>query len=237
MPLGIVRDDPSLLERVLVSAGEFLMGREGVRENEEPVHRVWVSDFEMAVTPVTNAHYRRFLLASGEEPPPFFFDPDFEASDQPVVGVNFYQALSYCVWLSEETGLSIRLPTEAEREKASRGGLEGAQFPWGDDPEAGGHAVLKGPLARPERVRSTPPNGFGLFHMADTVHEWCLDAYVPDYYSVSPAIDPCASGGEKRSARGGSWRHAVVVTPCAARSCLPPSFHYADFGFRWVLTA
>jgi formylglycine-generating enzyme required for sulfatase activity len=71
--------------------------------------------------------------------------------------------------------------------------------------------------------------------MADTVHEWCLDAYVPDYYAISPPIDPCATEGERRSARGGSWRHAIVVTPCAARSCLPPSFHYADFGFRWIV--
>lgn len=211
------------------------MGRKGVRENEEPVHRVSVSDFEMAVTPVTNAHYRLYLRASGDGAPPFLDGSEFGAPDQPVVGVNFDQALRYCAWLSSETGLAIRLPTEAEREKAARGGLEGAVFPWGDDPEGGGHRTLKGPLARPERVRSTPANGYGLFHMADTVHEWCLDAYVPDYYSVSPEIDPCALEGEKRSARGGSWRHAIVVTPCAARSCLPPSFHYSDFGFRWVV--
>jgi formylglycine-generating enzyme required for sulfatase activity len=71
--------------------------------------------------------------------------------------------------------------------------------------------------------------------MGDTVHEWCLDVYLPDYYATAPRIDPCASGGEeRRSARGGSWRHAIVVTACAARSCLPPSFHYPDFGFRWV---
>ena len=213
------------------------MGRVGVRENEEPVHRVRVSEFEMAVTPVTNAHYRRYLLATGDESPPFLDHPDFDAPDQPAVGVSFDQAVGYCVWLSMQTGLSIRLPTEAEREKAARGGVVGAVFPWGDDPASGGHRTLNGPLPRPDRVRSTPPNGYGLFHMADMVHEWCLDAYLPDYYSVSPAMDPCASeGGERRSARGGSWRHALVVTPCAARSCLPPSFHYADFGFRWVAT-
>jgi formylglycine-generating enzyme required for sulfatase activity len=70
--------------------------------------------------------------------------------------------------------------------------------------------------------------------MADGVHEWCLDSYVPDYYRTSPAVDPCARGRDRRAARGGSWRHAIVVTPSAGRSSLPPSFHYADFGFRWV---
>ena len=210
------------------------MGREGVRENEGPLHRVFVSAFEMAVTPVTNAHYRAFLRAAGEEAPPFLDDPDFEAPDQPVVGVSFHQAEGYCQCLSRESGLKIRLPTEAEREKAARGGLEGAAFPWGDDPASGGHRSLRGPLPRPERVYSTPANGYGLFHTADTVHEWCLDDYLPDFYSRSPAVDPCASGSGRRSARGGSWRHALVVTPCAARSSLPPAFQYADFGFRWV---
>lgn len=213
------------------------MGRAGVRADEEPVHRVLVSKFEMAATPVTNAQYRRFLHATGDAVPPFFDTPGFDAPDQPVVGVNFDQALRFCEWLSDETGLPIRLPTEAEREKASRGGIEGAVFPWGDDPAAGGQKTLRGPLPHPERVRSTPPNGYGLFQMSDTVHEWCLDFYRPDYYSISPSVDPCASEGDRRSARGGSWRHALVITPCAARSSLPPTFHYSDFGFRWVVSA
>jgi formylglycine-generating enzyme required for sulfatase activity len=211
------------------------MGRSGVRADEEPVHRVLVSGFEMAATPVTNAHYRLYLGATGDDAPPFLDAPDFDAPDQPVVGVNFDQAVRFCDWLSHETGFPVRLPTEAEREKASRGGVEGAVFPWGDDPASGGHRTLRGPLARPDRVRSTPPNGYGLFHMADTVHEWCLDSYVADFYSVSPSVNPLARKGERRSARGGSWRHALVVTPCAARSSLPPAFHYADFGFRWIV--
>ncbi|MGH9392391.1 MAG: formylglycine-generating enzyme family protein, partial [Vicinamibacteria bacterium] len=66
---------------MLVPGGEFLMGRAGVRENEEPVHRVRVSEFEMSVTPVTNAHYRGFLRATGVEPAPFLDDPDFNAPD------------------------------------------------------------------------------------------------------------------------------------------------------------
>jgi formylglycine-generating enzyme required for sulfatase activity len=182
------------------------------------------------------AHYLRFLRASGDEPPPFLEHPDFRAPDQPVVGVDYLQALRYCEWLASESGLAVRLPTEAEREKAARGGIEGAVYPWGDEQAGGGHRTLKGPLAGPDRVRSTPPNGYGLFHMADNVHEWCLDTYIPDYYSQSPKTNPCASGSERQSARGGSWRHAIVVTACAARSSLPPSFHYSDFGFRWVVS-
>jgi formylglycine-generating enzyme required for sulfatase activity len=73
-----------------------------------------------------------------------------------------------------------------------------------------------------------------LYNVADTVHEWCLDAYHADFYQVSPSANPCAFGGARRAARGGSWRHQIVVTPCAARASLPPDFHYADFGFRWV---
>ncbi|MGH9334446.1 MAG: formylglycine-generating enzyme family protein, partial [Vicinamibacteria bacterium] len=178
--------------------------------------------------------YRYFIRYTENDPPQFAEDSNFSDPDQPVVGVSFDEARRYCRWLSEETGLPLRLPTEAEREKAARGGIEGAVFPWGDDPSRGGHGTIEGPLARPDRVRSTPANGYGLFHMADLVHEWCLDAYLPDYYSVSPAQDPCASGSERRSARGGSWRHAIIVTACAGRSNLPPESHYADFGFRWV---
>ncbi|HSF16357.1 MAG TPA: SUMF1/EgtB/PvdO family nonheme iron enzyme [Vicinamibacteria bacterium] len=221
--------------RVPIPAGTFLMGREGKLDNERPVHRVFVSAFEMAETPVTKRHYRVFLERTGAPPPPFWGEPGFDDPDQPVVGVSWMEARRFCRWLASESGLKIRLPTEAEREKAARGGLEGANFPWGDDPR-GGPARIHGPLERPDRVRSSPPNGYGLYHMGDMVHEWCLDAYRADYYLVSPDRDPCASGTPRRSARGGSWRHATIVTPCASRSSLPPSFHYSDFGFRWIRT-
>lgn len=224
----------SALERVEIPEGDFLMGRAGARDDQEPVHRVFVSTFEIALTPVTNEQYRIYLQSTGAAAPALFDDPDFSHPLQPVVGVNFHDARRYCRWLSRETGFSVRLPTEAEREKAARGGVEGRTFPWGDDPEGGGHASIRGPLPRPERVRATPPNGYGLYHLTDTVHEWCLDAYIADYYASCPVVDPCARGSSRRSARGGSWRHAIVVTPSAARSSLPPSFHYADFGFRWV---
>jgi sulfatase modifying factor 1 len=221
--------------RVLVPEGSFLMGSHGVRDNEEPEHRVFVSGFEMAATPVKREEYEIYLKSTGAEPPPWWNDPAFSRPRQPVVGVNWREAVAYCRWLSEETGLEIRLPTEAEREKAARGGRARQAFPWGNDAGSGGHTRLHGPLEGPDDVGMTPPNDFGLFNMADSVHEWCLDGYHPGFYEVSPEENPCAPRTTIRcSARGGSWRHQCVVTRCAARSSLPPELHYSDFGFRWV---
>ena len=211
------------------------MGSQGLRGDEEPVHRVFLSAFEVAPTPVTRAEYGHYLKATGIEPPPWWDDPAFSRSRQPVVGINWPEAVAYCRWLSQETGFQLRLPTEAEREKAARGGVEGFRFPWGDDPAGGGHSCLRGPLEAPDDVGRSSPNGYGLFNMGDNVHEWCLDRYHASYYQNSPSENPCASRDTlRRSARGGSWRHQVVVTRCAARSSLPPLLHYSDFGFRWV---
>jgi len=224
-------------KRLLVPEGTFLMGSKDGRDDEAPERRLFVSAFEMALTPVTNRDYRTFLEATGSDPPPWWDDPQFNRQMQPVVGVNWYEAKAYCKWLSMESGLAIRLPTEAEREKAARGGVDGLLFPWGNDRSEGGHRCLRGPLDGPEDVGGSAPNGYGLFNLADTVHEWCLDGYDPNYYQNMPTTDPCAQRNRpRRSARGGSWRHQWVVTPCAARSSLPPEFHYSDFGFRWVRT-
>ena len=221
--------------RVLVPEGSFLMGSQGIRDDEEPEHRVFVSAFEIATTPVTREEYAIYLQSTEAKPPPWWREPAFSRPRQPVVGVNWREAVAYCRWLSEETGLEIRLPTEAEREKAARGGRARQAFPWGDDPAGGGHARLNGPLEGPDDVAMTAPNGFGLFNMGDNVHEWCLDGYHPGFYEASPEENPCAPRTTIRhSARGGSWRHQCVVTRCAARSSLPPELHYSDFGFRWV---
>ncbi|MEE9263738.1 MAG: SUMF1/EgtB/PvdO family nonheme iron enzyme, partial [Vicinamibacteria bacterium] len=191
--------------RLLVSEGSFVMGSRGLRDDEEPEHRVFVSGFEMAATPVTREDYDIYLQSTGAEPPPWWNDPAFSRARQPAVGVNWREATAYCRWLSQETGLEFRLPTEAEREKATRGGRPRLRFPWGDDKAAGGHSQLNGPLEGPDDVAITPPNGYGLFDMANNVHEWCLDGYHPTYYLDSPVENPCAGRNTlRRSARGGS---------------------------------
>jgi sulfatase modifying factor 1 len=82
-------------------------------------------------------------------------------------------------------------------------------------------------------VARAAPNAYGLFDVCTNVHEWCSDWYDPSYYAESPSRDPRGPGeGTRRVSRGGSWRHQVKVTRCAARSSIPPAFRYADYGFR-----
>ena len=230
-PIGEDRsEDPKL---VLIPAGRFCMGSEAGQENERPVHRVWVDAFYLAICQVTNAEYGRFLRATGSQAPPLWDDPNFNYPEQPVVAVSWFEAVKYCKWLGEFNGRKYRLPTEAEWERAARGGFESRLFPWGDDPPESLPNYGERWKAGPEPVGLSMPNAFGLHDMCQNVHEWCNDWYRPDYYAVSPERNPRGpDSGERRASRGGSWRHHVKVTRCAARSSIPPHFQYADYGFR-----
>jgi len=224
-----VQDVPKL---VLIPAGWFLMGSEAGQDNERPVHRVWVDAFYLAERQVTNAQYSAFLGARGGEPP-LWDDPHFNHPAQPVVAVSWFDAVQYCEWLGEITGRRFRLPTEAGWERAARGELEGKLFPWGDDAPQSLPDYDKRWPAGPETVAQYAPNSFGLYDICENVHEWCSDWYQPDYYAVSPQRNPRGpESGQRRSSRGGSWRHHIKVTRCAARSSIPPEFKYADYGFR-----
>lgn len=145
--------------------------------------------------------------------------------NHPVVQVCFKDAEAYCKWAGK------RLPTEAEWERAARGGLDGKPFAWGDEPiEANGQwrcNIWQGrfggkPNALDGHVRTAPvksfaPNGFGLYDVAGNVWEWCADWYTPGYYLVSPRENPKGPDGSydpsrpdeahvpKRVQRGGSF--------------------------------
>ena len=212
--------------------GRFTMGST-LRDDEQPAREVAVGPFAAALTPVTNGEYRAFLDATGHEAPPFHDDPRFNAADCPVVGVSWFDAVAYCEWLGDLLGRRCRLPTEAEREYAARGGAAGLAFPWGDEPWTEGRFAL-GSLGadRPHRVGSTSPNGFGLYHMAENVHEWCSDWYATGY-DAGDVDDPRGpADGVRRASRGGSWRHRVKVTRISARSSLSPERRYNDYGLR-----
>ena len=214
------------------------MGCEAGQENERPVHRVWVDRFALGKFPVTHGQYRVYLESTGTEPPRFWLEPMFADPRKPVVGVTWFEAVAYCGWLASQTSESFRLPTEAEWERAARGGLDGALFPWGDEPPKEGKMVgCDSENGGPAQVGVNPPNGFGLYDMSEGVHEWCGDYYDYNYYRYSPERNPeGAVSGERRASRGGSWRHQIKFARCAARSSLPPSFSYSDYGFRVALT-
>lgn len=153
-----------------------------------------------------------------------FIDPE-----RPVVAVSWFDAVAYCDWLSGISGRRVRLPYEAEWECAARGGAEGMRYPWGNElPHDDGHWVNG-----PEPVGRRSPNAYGLHDVCENVHEWCSDWYAPDFYAVSPERNPRGpESGKRRVSRGGSWRHRVKFSRCAARSSIPPEFQYADYGFR-----
>lgn len=223
------------IDLVTVPAGAFAMGSERGQPDEEPVHEVWLDEFAIGVYPVTNDEYRRFLAATGHRSPSLSGDPRFDRPRQPVVAVSWFDAVTYCAWLRTTTGLPCRLPTEAEREKAALGGAPGIRYPWGE--HADGHAAMPG-HAQLLEVGQDPANGYGLHNTGDLVHEWCSDWYGADHYRHSPRENPTGPPtGTRRSSRGGSWRHQVCVSRCAARSSLPPDRAYSDYGFRVAVGA
>ena len=225
---------PALLR---IPAGWFVMGHPQGFDCERPPHRVWVDSFFLATCQVTNAEYALYLDATGAAPPPFFSQPAFSDPQQPVVGVSWFEAAAYCEWLARLQGRAYRLPTEAEWERAARGGHEGRLFPWGDDPPQSRPGYHQRWLAGPERVGTSPANGFGLHDMCENVHEWCSDWFDPDYYAHSPERSPAGpESGTRRASRGGSWRHHVKASCCYTRSSIPPAFQYADYGFRVACT-
>jgi formylglycine-generating enzyme len=218
---------------VRIPEGWFWMGSESGRDNERPVHRVWIDAFLLAACQVTNAEYVRFLHATGAAAPPHWDDAQFKNPKQPVVAVSWLEAKQYCDWLSAASGKNFRLPTEAEWERAARGGSENELFPWGDAPPHSMPDYANRWQRGPEPVGGYAANSFGLYDICENVHEWCSDWYHADYYANSPARNPRGpESGTRRASRGGSWRHHIKVARCAARSSIAPEFQYADYGFR-----
>ena len=225
-------------DTIVIPEGSFFMGSESGPENEQPCHRVWLDRFGIGRFPVANKEYKAFLEVTQRSAPPFWREPVFSDLDQPVVGVTWDDAMAYCRGLSAQTGEEFRLPTEAEWERAARGGREGALYPWGDgSPLEKGFVGSNSTADGPARVGVNEPNDFGLYDMSEGVHEWCSDYYDYHYYRCSPEQNPQGpSSGQRRASRGGSWRHRIKFSRCAARSSLPPSYQYSDYGFRVAMS-
>jgi formylglycine-generating enzyme required for sulfatase activity len=237
---------------VLIPAGSFLMGSEDGGEFERPVHEVYLDDFWMDETPVTNQQFAEFVQATGYETEAeraggawgyrdghFSLIPNLswknyalpEREEHPVVLVSWNDAQAYVKWVGQ------RLPTEAEWEKAARGGLVGKLYPWGDEkPDGTQSNFAKSPSEIPPTtpVKQFSPNGYGLYDMVGNVWQWCADWYGENYYRESPLKNPKGpEGGLHCVRRGGSWN---VIQPfrlrTANRGAMDPYSFVPNVGFR-----
>jgi formylglycine-generating enzyme required for sulfatase activity len=281
MRFRVTAGPPPLEGLVLIPAGPFQMGDNFAEysNDELPVHTVTLSAFYMARTETTKAKWdegRTWGLANGYTDLP---TGDGKGTNHPVGNVSWNDIVKWCNAASERDGMvpvyrtstggvhrtgtatpvinyannGYRLPSEAEWEKAARGGLSGRRFPWGDTITHGqanynslsGYAYdvsatrdyhpsyQSGGAPYTSPVGSFGANGYGLYDMAGNVWEWCNDWYGSGYYASSPSSDPRGpTSGSNRLFRGGGWGYYALHCRVAARDGGFPSFHYDDFGFR-----
>jgi formylglycine-generating enzyme required for sulfatase activity len=242
---------------VYVPAGEFTMGSDAGGSDEKPVHTVYLDSYWVMRTEVTNAQYGRFVDVGGYATERFWTtegwrwrvennltlpsrwtDSDFNGAAYPVVGVSWYEAVAYANWLAERTGLSLRLPTEAEWEKAARG-TDGRIYPWGNE----WSPVLANTWESGYGYERTAPVGsyangaspYGALDMVGNVWEWANDWYDSEYYAGSSARNPPGpTSGQYRVLRGGSWYLSSTLVRAADRVRDEPDLRVGYVGFRLV---
>jgi formylglycine-generating enzyme required for sulfatase activity len=256
------------MRMVFVPEGEFTMGGEPEKAlalclqffdgcdlkwfiHEQPVHTVTLDAFWMDQSEVTNAMYAVFLNEMGNQDEGgnswlYTFNTNrhiYESNgtwevqegfdDHPVIEVSWYGARAYCAWAD------ARLPTEAEWEKAARGGLEGRMFPWGDELPTCGAGAVNGAQSDDCGGKTIPvmtfsPNGYGLYDMAGNVWEWVNDLYSAAYYSQSIGLSnpQGPEDGEDRVLRGGSWASPPDDLRPARRLSSRPDMGAFYYGFR-----
>ncbi len=241
---------------VLIPAGEFQMGsNDGDADgDEQPVHTVDLDAYYIDENEVTNGEFKAFVLSNPEwqkaRIAEKFHDgvylsdwngnnfPNGER-DHPVRYVSWYAAMAYAVWIDK------RLPTEAEWEKAARGGLKRKQYPWGNgiNLNRANYGKQRG-ITTP--VGDYPPNDYGVYDIAGNVWEWCLDGYDAGFYAESPERNPTAGANnvaeivndyqniqEFRVIRGGGWNSEPEWLRSANRHGTSPAYAgIGALGFR-----
>jgi formylglycine-generating enzyme required for sulfatase activity len=268
---GELWDAPEAPVMTIIPAGEFTMGSpvgELYADPNETQHRISIG-YPLAVQKynVTRGEFAAFVADTGYAPSDGggcntyvnggfkknvsadWRSPGFDQSDDdPVVCVNFNDAVAYTRWLTQKTGHHYRLPTEAEFEYAVRAGGTTSYW-WG--PEIGvGHANCDGCSGAPGLKRTTPggtfpPNGFGLYDMSGNVWKWLADCWNRTYDGAPSDGSAWESGNcAMRVRRSGSWFNLTAPKAgdyrepgrlrAASRFGSIPDLRYSSFGFRVV---
>jgi len=222
-------------DEALIPGGAFMEGavkQDKRAERKEAPRPASVASFYMGKNLVTNAQYAAFLAdtsAPRSASPDFWGNQDYNRPDQPVIGVSLEEANRFAAWISARLGAAMRLPTEAEWEKAARGGGEFI-YPWGDQPPTDSVRANyngNGRFDAPSPVGSFEggKNGYGLFDMAGNVWEW----------TSSPSDGPNAQG--TKIVKGGSWMDGPIELRVSNRRDLDPAGRFSDVGFRLIREA
>lgn len=241
-----LRTPPLDIEWITIPAGPFLMGSDKSKDaeaydDETPQYSVHLPEYHIARHPITNAQYLQFVNASGHRTPKHWVNGKIAAGkeDHPVVNVTWHDACAWCAWASTVSGRSIRLPSEAEWEKASRG-TGGRIYPWGNEPPDDSRCNFG------DHVGGTTPVGhypgaaspYGVLDMAGNVWEWTSTQWRPYPYNASDGRE--RAGGEEddalRVVRGGAFDLNGRYVRCAARVRYNPLSVSRNFGFRVVLS-
>lgn len=217
---------------ILIPAGQFVMGSpmgEGYND-EHPQHTVFLDAYYIDKCAVTNAQYNQFIDAIGYRTPKYLTDARYNQSNQPIVGVTWFDAAAYADWAGK------RLPTEAEWEKAARG-EDGAKYPWGNEWSSSRcNANLSSNVGQSTVAVDCFPDGaspYGLMNAIGNVWEWCADWYGGNYAQSSRENPKGHDSGGESVLRGGSWCTTdIEYLRCANRNWFSPDFAFDDAGFR-----
>jgi formylglycine-generating enzyme required for sulfatase activity len=236
---------PLIMEVIRIPAGPFLMGCDGVDEDtyddEKPMHEVYLPQYFIGKYPVTVSQYALFLAWVR-----FDLQPAIPKGRRrlPATGVNWHDAREFCQWAGRVTGQIVRLPTEAEWEKAARG-TDGRLWPWGNTTVRKLPARAALPNCPPSRVTVVPvgsysPSGdspYGCADMSGNVWEWTHSLYRPYPYHADDGREKEGNYG-MRVLRGGSFRSRYTRARCTSRLRQSPENRFdTDLGFRVCVTA
>lgn len=237
------------LAMVAIAGGKFMMGSPetevGRDQNESPQHDVTIPAFLMAQTPVTQAQWRA-IAATPKIKIHLAPDPsEFKGNQRPVENVSWWEAVEFCDRLSQQTGQTYRLPSEAEWEYACRAGTK-TPFHFGetlttDVANYNGNEVYGAePIGKDREqttnVRSFPANARGLYDLHGNVSEWCADHWYDDYQNAPKDGKAWLTSqkDESRLLRGGAWLDMPISCRAANRNWSAPTNRSNLIGFRVV---